>query len=100
MSVFTDVHASFIAVIFYFWNSNANINNNNNLYCALDTKSVKTLKGNNNCEKKRVPSHSAKARANRAEWLGHAKKVRQRKEAKIKRFQRKIKNASILLADR
>ena len=26
-------------------------NNNNNLYCALDTKSVKTLKGNN-CEKK------------------------------------------------
>ena len=93
MSVFTDVHASFIAVIFYFWNSNANNNNNNNLYCALDTKSVKTLKGNNNCEKKRVPSHSA-------EWLGHAKKVTQRKEAKIKRFQRKIKNASILLADR
>ena len=28
-----------------------NNNNNNNLYCALDTKSVKTLKGNN-CEKK------------------------------------------------
>ena len=27
-------------------------NNNNNLYCALDTKSVKTLK-RNNCEKKR-----------------------------------------------
>ena len=53
MSVFTDVHASFIAVIFYFWNSNANNNNNNNLYCALDTKSVKTLKGNNNCEKKK-----------------------------------------------
>ena len=24
-----------------------NNNNNNNLYCALDTKSVKTLKGNN-----------------------------------------------------
>ena len=51
-------------------------------------------------KKKRVPSHSAKARANRAEWLGRAKKVTQRKEAKIKRFQRKIKNASILLADR
>ena len=29
----------------------SNNNNNNNLYCALDTKSVKTLKGNN-CEKK------------------------------------------------
>ena len=54
LSVFTDVHASFIAVIFYFWNSNAN-NNNNNLYCALDTKSVKTLKGNN-CEKKEYPA--------------------------------------------
>ena len=26
-------------------------NNNNNLYCALDTKSVKSLKGNK-CEKK------------------------------------------------
>ena len=26
-------------------------NNNNNRYCALDTESVKTLKGNN-CEKK------------------------------------------------
>ena len=26
---------------------------NNNLYCAPDTKSVKTLKGNN-CEKKRA----------------------------------------------
>ena len=29
----------------------------NNLYCALDTKSVKTLK-RNNCEKKRDHSHS------------------------------------------
>ena len=29
----------------------SNNNNNNNLYCAIDTKSVKTLKGNN-CEKK------------------------------------------------
>ena len=47
-------------------------NNNNNLYCALDTKSVKTLKGNN-CEK-REHSHSEIARANRAEWLGHAEK--------------------------
>ena len=28
-----------------------NNSNNNNLYCALDTKSVKTLKGNN-CEKR------------------------------------------------
>ena len=28
-----------------------NNNNINNLYCALDTKSVKTLKGNN-CKKK------------------------------------------------
>ena len=46
---------------------------NNNLYCALDTKSVKTLKGNN-CEKKREHSHSEIAKANRAEWLGHAKK--------------------------
>ena len=35
-------------------------NNNNNLYCALDTKSVKTLKGNK-CEKN-------------AEWLGHGEK--------------------------
>ena len=56
MSVFTDVHASFIALIFYFWISNANNNNNNNnLYCALDTNSVKTLKGNN-CEKKECPA--------------------------------------------
>ena len=46
---------------------------NNNLYCALDTKSVKTLKGNN-CEKKREHSHSEIAKANRAEWLGHAEK--------------------------
>ena len=50
-----------------------NNNNNNNLYCALDTKSVKTLKGNN-CEKKREHSHSEIARANRAEWLGHGEK--------------------------
>ena len=51
-------------------------NNNNNLYCALDTKRVKTLKAlkGNNCEKKREHSHSEIARANRAEWLGHAEK--------------------------
>ena len=48
-------------------------NNNNNLYCALGTKSVKTLKVND-CEKKREHSHSEIARANRAEWLGHAEK--------------------------
>ena len=48
-------------------------NSNNNLYCALDTKSVKTLKGNN-CEKKREHSHSEIAKANRTEWLGHAEK--------------------------
>ena len=30
-----------------------NQENNNNRYCALDTESVKTLKGNN-CEKKRT----------------------------------------------
>ena len=48
------------------------IHNNNNLYCAPDTKSVKTLKGNN-CEK-REHSHSEIAKANRAEWLGHAEK--------------------------
>ena len=50
-------------------------NNNNNLYCALDTKSVKTLKGNN-CEQKkeREHSHAKIARANRAEWLGHVEK--------------------------
>ena len=33
---------------------NNNNNNNNNLYCALNTKSVKTSK-RNNCEKKRAP---------------------------------------------
>ena len=48
-------------------------NNNNNLYCALDTKSVKILKGNN-FEKKREHSHSEIARANRAEWLDHVEK--------------------------
>ena len=61
-------------------------NNNNNLYCALDTKSVNTLKGNN-CEKKqqerepgnevvkkREHSHTEIAKANRAEWVGHAEK--------------------------
>jgi len=49
---------------------------NNNLYCAFDTKSVKTLKGNN-CGKKRERSghsHLEIAKANRAEWLGHAEK--------------------------
>ena len=37
------------------WNAcgSTNKQTNNNLYCALDTKSVKTLKGNN-CEKKRA----------------------------------------------
>ena len=38
----------------------------NNLCCGLDTKSVKTLKGNN-CEKKREHSHSEIAKANRPE---------------------------------
>ena len=38
----------------------------NNLCCGLDTKSVKTLKGNN-FEKKREHSHSEIAKANRAE---------------------------------
>ena len=33
--------------------------NNNNLYCALDTKSVQTLKGNN-CEKKRAHAATQK----------------------------------------
>ena len=48
----------------------SNNNNNNNLYCALDTKSVKTLKG----KKKREHSHAKIARANRTECLGHAEK--------------------------
>ena len=36
-------------------NCNTYNNNNNNLYCVLDTKSVKKLKGNN-CEKMRAQS--------------------------------------------
>ena len=46
---------------------NNNNNNIDNFYCALDTKSEKTLKGNN-C-KKREHSHSEIAKANHAEWL-------------------------------
>ena len=45
-----------------------NNNNNNDLYCAFNTKNVKTLK-ENNCEK-REHSHSEIAKANRTEWLG------------------------------
>ena len=36
-----------------------NNNNNKNLYCALDTKSVKTLK-RNNCDKKRESTTTQK----------------------------------------
>ena len=42
-------------------------------HCALDTKIVKTLRGNN-CTKKREHSHSEIAKANRAQWLGHVEK--------------------------
>ena len=52
----------------------SNNNNNNNLYCALATKSVKTLKGSNCEKKKREHSHAKIARANRTECLGHAEK--------------------------
>ena len=48
---------------------NNNSNNINNLYCSLDTKGVKTLKGNDKIVKKREHSHSEIAKANHAEWL-------------------------------
>ena len=40
---------------------NNNNNNNNNLYCVLDTKSVKTLKGNNFEKKRAQPLRNSKS---------------------------------------
>ena len=46
---------------------NNNSNNIDNLYCSLDIKKCKDVKGK--IVKKREHSHSEIAKANRAEWL-------------------------------
>ena len=46
---------------------NNNSNNIDNLYCSLDIKKCKDIKGK--IVKKREHSHSEIAKANRAEWL-------------------------------